>query len=356
MRIGILAIGSMPPNVEGFILNLARLIGDVHQIDVIVDRSPPDTVAGAARCLTYPFRSRSRGWRRLESALVLRRYAREHRPDLLTHVVDFETYGLAVTVAGLTRGIPTFVRYGGQIFEAYRLHRGVSRYRAFFLTNILGQIPLRLSTRIVTVGPNLRKEVISHGGAPFRVEVLPQPIDAGSFSVDADPERRGRLSLPIEGRVVLVVGRLERLKGMDALLQVIPRVRQIRPDTWFCFVGNGPYADRLGRLQGVTLAGKTPRRLVPEYLAAADLVLHASLTEGVANVLLEALAAGVPVVSRDVGDASFVTSHLFRTDEELVEWLTVRDWEPEALPAAFGDAALRAAYLEFIEEVVRARR
>jgi glycosyltransferase involved in cell wall biosynthesis len=121
---------------------------------------------------------------------------------------------------------------------------------------------------------------------------------------------RDELGYRPEHVVVGKVARLFRLKGHEYLIQAARQVVDTQPHTRFLLVGDGILADPLRRQIAAAgledhfhLAGLVPPDRIPELLAAMDIVVHASLREGLARVLPQALIAGKPVVSYDVDGA-----------------------------------------------------
>jgi glycosyltransferase involved in cell wall biosynthesis len=113
-------------------------------------------------------------------------------------------------------------------------------------------------------------------------------------------------------RRFLYVGHLERVKRVDWILLALWRVREYLPEDWvFDVVGDGPEQNVLGRLAynlGIQDHVKFHGRLkwgapIFEIYQSADLLLMASLTEGASRAMLEAMAAGLPVLSTAVGEA-----------------------------------------------------
>ena len=147
---------------------------------------------------------------------------------------------------------------------------------------------------------------------------------------------RCELNLPSKSRIVLTAGRLSEQKGHRTLLDAIPAVRRAVPRAQFVWVGSGPLEGelrsqiaRLGVGDCVHLLGK--RGDVPELLAASDLFVLPSLFEGLPLIVLEAMAAGKPVVATDVcGTAETVR------DRQTGRLVPARD--PEALAAAISHA------------------
>jgi glycosyltransferase involved in cell wall biosynthesis len=102
------------------------------------------------------------------------------------------------------------------------------------------------------------------------------------------------------------MGRLCRQKGIDVLLRALPLLRSRFPGLALLIAGDGPERGELERLAGMEGAGDRVRflgewRRAPEFLAGLDLFILPSRWEGMPNALLEAMAAGVPVVASRVG-------------------------------------------------------
>ncbi len=110
--------------------------------------------------------------------------------------------------------------------------------------------------------------------------------------------------------VIAKVARLFRLKGHDDLITAAERVLAACPQARFLLVGDGLLRESLqariaaaGMTPQFHFTGLVPPQRVPEFLAAADIVVHTSLREGLARVLPQALIAGKPVVSYDIDGA-----------------------------------------------------
>jgi glycosyltransferase involved in cell wall biosynthesis len=140
-----------------------------------------------------------------------------------------------------------------------------------------------------------------------RIEVIPNGIDIRRFASSVRPaEARARAGLPAGVPLIGFVGRLSREKGVDLFLQVAREVVSRLPEAHFLVVGEGPLL--AGARQGAREMGIGCRVIftgfrqdVPVLLAAIDLLLLTSSQEGLPNAVLEAMAAGRPVVSTDVG-------------------------------------------------------
>lgn len=123
-------------------------------------------------------------------------------------------------------------------------------------------------------------------------------------------EVRGELSFGPEHIVVGKVARLFELKGHADVIEAARTVVARNPNVRFLFVGDGLLRDALaagisqaGLASHFVFTGLVPPERVPELVAAMDIVVHASLREGLARVLPQALIAGKPVISYDIDGA-----------------------------------------------------
>lgn len=138
-----------------------------------------------------------------------------------------------------------------------------------------------------------------HGVAPDRVVVVPNACEAPA-PARTRPQVRAALSVPPDVPVVVSVGRLHVQKDPLLLLAAFARLLEARPDARLLVAGDGPLRDEVERAASA-LGGRATilgaRDDVADLLGAADLFLFASRWEGMPNALLEAMAAGLPVVT-----------------------------------------------------------
>jgi glycosyltransferase involved in cell wall biosynthesis len=170
----------------------------------------------------------------------------------------------------------------------------------------------RRTTRLVAVSAEVRDDLVSLGVAPARrFEVIRLGFDLSQFSAAPDERARRRdrlraeLGIPADLRLITLVARLVPIKRVDRFLR-IARALAGRPDVHFLIVGDGELRHELGGSpearalsSRVTWAGF--RADMPDVYFASDVVVLTSDNEGTPVSLIEALAAGVPVVSSRVG-------------------------------------------------------
>jgi len=210
--------------------------------------------------------------------------------------------------------------------------------------NVLPQIPgvrtqLRLTlprtSRVVAVSRDLADKVVALGAPRQRVVVVPNGVDRRLFFPQDRLLARRELGQPLEGKWILYVGRLEPAKGVEDLLAAFERLAPRDPAVKLVLVGDGTArakADKAAEaLPGrIVVAGGRPLPEVSRWMAASDLLTLPSWNEGTPNVVLEALAAGRPVVATRVGGIPDLIDR-----PALGELVEPRD------PAALADALLR---------------
>jgi glycosyltransferase involved in cell wall biosynthesis len=136
------------------------------------------------------------------------------------------------------------------------------------------------------------------------VVVLPTGVDLDSFRPGDQQAARRALTLPPAGPLCLYLGRIDREKNLEFLLDAFARVAAERPAARLVLVGRGTrearlrrHAERVGLGDRVHFAGGVAPDVAPLYYQAADVFLFASTTETQGLAVLEAMAAGRPVVA-----------------------------------------------------------
>jgi glycosyltransferase involved in cell wall biosynthesis len=265
-----------------------------------------------------------------QTALALARRLREEQIGIL-HAHDFKSDLLGVLAGRLAR-VPVVTTVHGYIALT-----GKSKlYRRVDL------LLLRAMNRVIVVSEAMRSDLGSRGIAESRLRVVRNGIALENYPFGRR-SRAVRSSERIDDAALVVghVGRLSAEKGQARLLRVFPRVLEAVPSARLVFAGDGPEMQPLRDLaRTLGVAGSSSflgyRDDVPEVFANLDLLVLSSDTEGLPNVVLEAMAMGVPVVATAVGGTPEVVEHgvtglLVPRDDEaalgaaIIESLTARD-------------------------------
>jgi len=158
-------------------------------------------------------------------------------------------------------------------------------------------------THIVAPTPSIRDFILRVFDTGVPVTVVPTPVDLSMYH-DLEPQRVCAALGLEDAEVLLYVGRLAEEKNLDLLLRAFARIVAARPQARLVLVGKGPHerglrcaAQKLGLGERVIFTGPIPHGEVPHYAATADLFVFPSMTETQGLVLIEAMAAGIPVVA-----------------------------------------------------------
>ncbi|MHB1035908.1 MAG: glycosyltransferase [Pirellulales bacterium] len=169
----------------------------------------------------------------------------------------------------------------------------------------LERLAARRAERHVCVSRSVAEFSHAQGRLPAeRLVVIPNGIDVDRYPARSAVDLTG-LGLPPNRRAVTYVGRLDRQKGVRWLVETAPQWLAQLPNHDLLLVGNGPeqpalvaLSEKLGVASRIHLSGW--RSDVPEILRASNLLVLPSAWEGMPNVVLEAMASGLPVVATDV--------------------------------------------------------
>ncbi|WP_036479471.1 glycosyltransferase [Myxosarcina sp. GI1] len=179
---------------------------------------------------------------------------------------------------------------------------------AWDIKNPTLQNALKSADRILAVSSYTRDRLIAEQNLdPKRISLLPNTFDASRFKIASKPQYLlERYHLTKEQPVILTVARLdslERAKGYDQIIQVLPQIRAFCPDVRYIIAGKGRDRPRLERLIAelklqdcVTLAGFVPDEELNDHYNLCDVFAMPSKGEGFGIVYLEALACGKPTL------------------------------------------------------------
>ena len=171
-----------------------------------------------------------------------------------------------------------------------------------------------------------QKEMVHFYGAnPDKIAIVPPGVDLNRFKPMDQAQARDYLGMPPSHQMILFVGRIQPLKGIDTLIRALALLRQQAPslveNVCVCIIGGDPNPDseieqaELNRLQSlqvdleigdlVTMLGAKEQDTLAYYYSAAEMVVMPSLYESFGMVALEAMACGTPVIASDVGGLAF---------------------------------------------------
>lgn len=283
------------------------------------DEGTMDDIADAlgVRPLRVDSLRRNPGWHDVRALLELIGIIRRERPDIVhTHAAKGGTLGrVAAVIGSVGRRRPIIIHtFHGHSLNGYFSPRTAGLYRR------IEWVLARVTDRLIAVSDEVRDDLVSLGVAPAaKFQVVALGFDLSPLVVDEAARARARraireeLRIPAEDRIVTLVARLVPIKRVDRFLKLAATLRD-EPALRFLIVGDGELREALcvtpeARSLGDRLSWTGFRRDMPSIYHASDIVVLTSDNEGTPVSLIEAQAAGLPVVTTNVGGAASVVEH-----------------------------------------------
>jgi len=237
------------------------------------------------------------GWKSLRTRLNLSRHLRHHRVQV-AHAFDFYANLTLIPAARFAR-VPVVIGSHRQLGDLMTPAQFRAQAAAF-----------RWCDAVVCNSQAAAARLIATGLAPDKIAVIGNALPAEAFTAApaALPKRSGVL------RVGMVARMNHRYKNHSGFLRIAAQVHRRIPDAEFVLVGDGPLRRELENESSSLGLGASAiflgdRQDMPAVLAALDVAVLTSDSESLSNVILEAMAAGLPVVAYSVGGNSELLSH-----------------------------------------------
>jgi len=272
----------------------------------------------------------------------LRDALRRHRPDAIYQ--RHTAFNVVGAVLSRWWRVPFVLEFNSSEVWKGRHWGGV---RLLTIARMVEQVNLRAADQVIVVSRPLREQLIVQGVDPTKVLVNPNGVDPTRFEPGDDGAAvRARLGLD-SSVVVCFSGTFGVWHGIPTLAATLPRVLAARPDVRCVLLGDGPLRHLVENLDPrIMLPGLVPHAEVPEYLAAADILVspHGKQVDGgeffgSPTKLYEYMAAGRAIVASAVGQIGEVL------EDDVTAALVTPD-DPDALCAAIvrlvDDARVRA--------------
>lgn len=309
-----------------FLIKSLRPLG-IDLTVITLDRSPvsplpADLRAAGARVVTFPFP-------KLFSPISFFKligFLRRERFDLLHGYLTYSN--ILGSLAGRLSGTPFLGSFRNAGYDATRISARRAKIESFCLRHFADGI-LANGYAVADFG---HQQV----GADASIDVLPNAVDVNiipQLSRDEKNSLRRELTGDADRPLLLSVGRLTPQKGFDHLLQAFARVHAKHPNAALVIAGEGRQRGSLAaQIHSLGLGGHAfllgQRDDASCLLAVADVYVNSSLLEGTPVSVLEAMAAGLPIVATSVGD----TPYLLESNSGFLA--------PPAQPEALADALI----------------
>ena len=238
---------------------------------------------------------------------ALKKVVERVQPDIVqTHNVKSH---FVMRLSGLWREIPWIAFHHGYTTTDWKM-------RAY---NQLDRWSLRKAHRVVTMNKIFAQQLVRAGAKSEGMRILHNAIEVETISKVSDAAAanlKNELGIADDERVIIAIGRLSLEKGQVDLIRAFAKLIHAQPNLQakLVIVGEGPERERLEQeinslrvKERVRFAGQVSD--VKPFYAIADLMVLPSHSEGSPNVLLEAMAARVPVVATAVGGVPEIATH-----------------------------------------------
>ena len=226
----------------------------------------------------------------------------------------------------------------------------------------LGRYVLSHAQKIIALNTAIKTHLIAMGTDGNKIEIIPNAVDISLFSSCCKNllETKWGISRP----VILFVGRLVKDKGVKHLLQAFSEVVEEIPEAKLVIVGKGPQEKALKKLQEnlelihVFFLGPVETKFMPNIYAGCDVLVLPSSHEPFGNVVIEAMAAGKPVIGSYVGGIKNTivhgeTGYHFQpgNSKQLATYI-IRLLEDASLRKSLGENARKMAFSNYNIELL----
>jgi glycogen(starch) synthase len=173
------------------------------------------------------------------------------------------------------------------------------------------------SVRTIACSNYMRDEVVRIFELPEdKTTVIPNGIEYDLFRMDTDTERIRKQFIEPDSRMIFFVGRLVYEKGVQTVIEAMPKVLEEFPDLRFLVAGTGPHVralqvmiDEFGMSEKIKLLGFVEADKLVKFYKCADITVVPSIYEPFGMVVLEAMVAGCPVIVADTGGLKEIVVH-----------------------------------------------
>lgn len=250
----------------------------------------------------------------LSSLLTVVRIHRSFQFDIIDAHFAYPD-GFAAVLLGKVFRVPVSVTLRGTIIPLSK----------FFWRRQMIRWTLHQTKKIFSVARFLKSVSVELGIPGEKIVVVPNGVDSAKFYPLDRKESRKRLLIPYDYKVIISVGGLTERKGFHRVIEVLPEImKEFKDNSFIYLIVGGPCAEgdyysvlrkqiaALHLHNSVWMVGPKMHDELPLWLSSSDLFCLATRNEGYPNVLIEAMACGLPVVATDVGgNSEIITSEQF---------------------------------------------
>lgn len=232
---------------------------------------------------------------------IVRSLISEFKPDIL-HAHAATAPGYLGLLINTTHKLPLVCSLRGSDINSYPFY---DRFSLYLTKNLISR-----ADRLVSVSSALKKatEAIERPNQEIKVIYNGCDINTFIFRQKDRHQIRNELGISDKEHVLIFVGSISKDKGIFELLDAFSRLYSTNINVHLVIIGNGPDRSSIQSIvlsdkirNNVHIIGKLPNHVIPKYLSASDVFILPSYSEGLPNVVLEAMSCSLPVIASSVG-------------------------------------------------------